>query len=67
MSFMNNISIKMKVLIPIIILAILVLLSSGFGIINSKRLLNAGYDISDNCSKSIEYLMQMSSCLSETS
>ena len=64
MSFMNNISIKMKVLIPIIILAILVLLSSGFGIINSKRLLNAGYDISDNCSKSIEYLMQMSSCLS---
>lgn len=63
MRLINNISIKMKVLIPIVVLAIVVLVSSAVGMINAKLLLNAGYEISDNCSKSIEYLMRMSACI----
>lgn len=63
MKFLNNISIRIKVILPISVLALVILLSSAFGMLNSKRLLDAGYDISDNCSKSIEYLMQMSSVI----
>lgn len=60
---MKNLSIRIKVIVPIVVLALVVLLSSISGMFNSKRLLKAGYDISDNCAKSIEYLMGMSANL----
>ena len=63
MKFLNDIGIKIKVIIPISVLAFIILLSSILGMVNSKQLLNAGYDISDNCSASIVYLMEMSSGL----
>lgn len=63
MKFLNNISIRIKVILPIVVLTIVILMSSIFGMVNAKGLLNAGYEISDNCSKSIELLMQMSAGL----
>lgn len=60
MKFLNNVSIKIKVMLPIIMLGIVVLLASIVSLTNSKRLLNAGVVISDDCSKSIELLMDMS-------
>lgn len=56
---MNNISIKTKVLIPIIVLSAVIFLACGFSIINEKNLLNTSYVISDDCSKSIELLLDM--------
>lgn len=63
MKFFENLSIRSKVIFPISVLAAIVLLSSFFGMYNAKQLLNAGHEISDNCTKSIQYLMQMSSSL----
>lgn len=63
MKFFDNLSIRIKVVVPIGVLAVIVLLSSFFGMYNAKQLLNAGHEISDNCTKSIQYLMQMSSSL----
>ena len=63
MKFFDNLSIRIKVIVPIVVLAAIVLLSSFLGMYNAKQLLNAGHEISDNCTKSIQYLMQMSSSL----
>lgn len=60
MKLLNNVSIKIKVMLPIIILGIVVLLASISSLINSRRLLSAGVVISDDCSKSIELLLDMS-------
>lgn len=43
-----------------VLLAIVVLLACVLSLTNSRRLLNAGVVISDDCSKSIEILMDMS-------
>lgn len=56
---MNNISIKIKVLVPIIVLSIVIFLSCGLSMMNEKNLLNTSYVISDECSKSIELLLDM--------
>lgn len=60
MKFFGNISIKVKVMLPIVILGIVVLIACALNLSNSKRLLNAGVVISDDCSKSIEILMNVS-------
>ena len=54
MKLLSNVSIKIKIMIPIVLLAIVVLLACVFS------LLDAGVVISDDCSKSIEVLMDMS-------
>ena len=56
----KNISIKIKVMLPICVLGIIVLFASVSSLVNSKRLLDAGVVISQDCSKSIELLMDMS-------
>lgn len=56
---MNNISIRIKVLVPIAILSLVILLSCGFSIVNQKNLLKTSYAISEDCSKSIELLLDM--------
>ena len=56
---MNNVSIKIKVLVPIIVLSIVIFLSCGLSMMNEKNLLNTSYVISDECSKSIELLLDM--------
>ena len=61
MKWLNQISIKVKVMLPICILGIVILLASISSLVNSKRLLQAGVVISKDCSKSIELLMDMSS------
>lgn len=61
MKWLNQISIKVKVMLPICILGIVILLASISSLVNSKRLLQAGVGISQDCSKSIELLMDMSS------
>lgn len=60
MKLLSNVSIKIKVMIPIVLLAIVVLLACASSLTNSRRLLDAGVVISDDCSKSIELLMDMS-------
>ena len=60
---MRNISIKIKVLVPIAILSLVIIMACGFSMVNQKNLLNTGYVISDDCSKSIELLMDMKSNL----
>lgn len=54
MKVLNNISIRIKVLAPIMTLLIVVVLASGFSMLNAKNLLDAGYTISDDCADSIE-------------
>lgn len=56
---MNNVSIKIKVFVPIIVLSIVIFLSCGLSMMNEKNLLNTSYVISDECSKSIELLLDM--------
>lgn len=56
---MRNLSIRWKVLFPIIVLAVVVLLSCGFGIVNSRNLMQTGYVISEECTESIELLQEM--------
>lgn len=56
---MNNISIRIKVLVPITILSFIIILTCGFSIVNQKNLLKTSYTISDDCSKSIEILLDM--------
>ena len=56
---MNNISIRVKVLVPIVILSIVIMLSNGFALLNERNLLNTSYVISDECSDNIEILMEM--------
>lgn len=63
MKILKNMSIKLKVMLPIAILGIAVLLAGISSLINSKRLLNAGVVISNDCSQSIELLMDMSADL----
>lgn len=63
MKILKNMSIKLKVMLPIAILGIAVLLAGISSLINSKRLLNAGVVISNDCSQSIELLMDMSTDL----
>ena len=58
---MRNISIKIKVLVPIIVLSLVIVLACGFSIVNQKNLLNTSYVISDDCSESIELLLDMES------
>lgn len=60
---MKNISIRIKVLAPIIILSVVILLSCGFAIINEKNLIQTSYVISDDCSQNIELLLEMQSNL----
>ena len=60
---MRNISIKIKVLVPIIVLSLVIVLACGFSMFNQKNLLNTSYVISDDCSKSIELLLDMKSNL----
>ena len=60
MKLLSNVSIKIKVMIPMVLLAIVVLLACVLSLTNSRRLLDAGVVISDDCSKSIELLMDMS-------
>lgn len=54
MKVLRNISIRIKVLVPIMTLLIIVVLACGFSMLNANNLLNAGYTISDNCADSIE-------------
>lgn len=61
MKLLNNISIKIKVMLPILILGIVVLLASVFSLSDTKRLRDTGVVLSEDCSKSIELLMDMSS------
>lgn len=56
---MNNISIRIKVLVPITILSLVIILSCGFSMVNQKNLLKTSYAISEDCSKSIELLLDM--------
>ena len=63
MKILNNVSIKLKVLLPISVLGMIVLLASIFSLVNSKKLLNAGKTISNDCSKSIQLLVNMSADL----
>lgn len=60
MKWLNQISIKVKVMLPICILGIVILLASISSLVNSKRLLQAGVVISQDCSKCnlLEYLTQ---------
>ena len=44
MKWLNQISIKVKVMLPICILGIVILLASISSLVNSKRLLQAGVD-----------------------
>ena len=60
---MKNISIRIKVLAPIIILSVVILLSYGFATINEKNLIQTSYVISDDCSQNIELLLEMQSNL----
>lgn len=60
MKHLKNVSIKIKIMLPICILALVILLSSIVSMVNVKRMLNAGEDISDNCARSIELLVEMS-------
>ena len=59
MKILNNISIRIKVLVPIMTLLIVVVLASGFSMLNAKNLLNAGYTISNNCADSIEIVQEL--------
>ncbi|MEE1305193.1 MAG: methyl-accepting chemotaxis protein [Agathobacter sp.] len=61
MKILNNISIRIKVLVPIMTLLIIVVLASGFSMLNAKNLLNAGYSISTNCAGSIEIVQELKS------
>lgn len=56
---MNNISIRIKVLVPITVLSLVIILTCGFSIVNQKNLLKTSYAISDDCSESIELLLDM--------
>lgn len=49
MKWLNQISIKVKVMLPICILGIVILLASISSLVNSKRLLQAGVVISQDC------------------
>lgn len=60
MKKLNNISIKFKVMFPIVILGVVVLLASIFSLKDTRHLRNTGVVISDDCTKSIELLMNMS-------
>ena len=60
---MRNISIKIKVLVPIIVLSAILILSCGFSIVNQRNLLQTSYVISDDCSRSIELLLSIESNL----
>lgn len=60
---MRNISIKIKVLVPIIILSAIIILACGLSIVNEKNLLQTSYAISDDCSRSIELLLDIESNL----
>ena len=60
---MNNVSIRIKVLVPIAILSFIILLSCGSSIISQRNLLNTSYVISDDCSKSIELLLDIESSI----
>ena len=58
---MNNVSIRIKVLVPITILSFIILLSCGFSMVSQRNLLKTSYVISDDCSKSIELLLDIES------
>ena len=58
---MNNVSIRIKVLVPITILSFIILLSCGFSMVSQRNLLKTSYVISDDCSKSIELLLDVES------
>ena len=60
---MRNISIRIKVLVPIIVLSAILILSCGFSIVNQRNLLQTSYVISDDCSRSIELLLSIESNL----
>ena len=60
---MNNLSIRVKVLIPIIVLSLVIFLSSGLAMLNQKNLVNTSYVISDECSDNIEILINIESRL----
>ena len=60
MKKLNNISIKFKVMFPIVILGVVVLLASIFSLKDTRHLRDTGVVISDDCTKSIELLMNMS-------
>ena len=49
MKLLSNVSIKIKVMIPMVLLAIMVLLACVLSLTNSRRLLDAGVVISDDC------------------
>ena len=58
---MNNISIRIKVLVPIVVLSVVIFLSCGFALWNEKKLLNTSYVISNEGSDNIEILANMES------
>ena len=58
---MNNISIRIKVLVPIVILSVVIFISCGLSMINEKNLLNTSYVISNEGSDNIEILANMES------
>ena len=60
MKQLNNISIKLKVMFPIGILGLVILLASSISLSDTRRLRDTGMVISDDCSKSVELLMNMS-------
>ena len=60
---MKNVSIRVKVLIPIIVLTSIILLVCGINYFNQKNLLETSYIISDDCSGSIELLLNIESNL----
>ena len=60
---MKNISIRIKVIVPIFVLFCIIVLASAFSIINEKKLLTTSYAISDDCSRSIELLLDIESNL----
>ena len=49
MKLFKNVSIKIKVMIPIVLLAIVVLIACVLSLTNARRLLDAGVVISDDC------------------
>lgn len=53
MKVLNNLNIRFKVIIPIAVLAILLIVSSVMGLYSAKKQMNAGTDISDNYTRSI--------------
>lgn len=61
MKLMRNVSVKIKILLPVVILGVLLLASSAISMLSLNNVMVKSTDISDNYAMSIEQLGQISS------